>query len=128
MSERPGEFEPRQVRTLQRQIRRWRAQHGPRQEVVFPQEHVPRHLGAFDFTYCGELAVTIAGVHFVHLVFQCVLARGGWRYFSLVFTPRERWPPRRRETTMICVRFTRYERRNLLRRVVTVDVRFGPIS
>jgi hypothetical protein len=24
---------------------------------------VPGHLGAFDFTHCGELGVTIAGVH-----------------------------------------------------------------
>ena len=63
---RPTEFEPGQVRTLQRQIRRWRAMHGPRQEVFFPQEHQPGHLGAFDFTHCGELGVTIAGVHFVH--------------------------------------------------------------
>lgn len=29
----PGEFEPGQVRTLQRQVRRWRAKHGPRQDV-----------------------------------------------------------------------------------------------
>ncbi len=80
---RPGEFEPGQVRTLQRQIRRWRAEHGPRQEVFFPQEHVPGRLGAFDFTHCGELGVTIAGVHFVHLMFQFVLAWSGWRYISL---------------------------------------------
>lgn len=79
----PGEFEPGQVRTLQRQIRRWRAEHGPRQEVFFPQEHVPGRLGAFDFTHCGELGVTIAGVHFVHLMFQFVLAWSGWRYISL---------------------------------------------
>ncbi len=80
---RPGEFEPGQIRTLQRQIRRWRAEHGPRQEVFFPQDHVPGHLGAFDFTHCGELGVTIAGVHFVHLMFQFVLAWSGWRYISL---------------------------------------------
>ena len=80
---RPGEFDPGQVRTLQRQIRRWRAEHGPRQEVFFPQDHVPGHLGAFDFTHCGELGVTIAGVHFVHLMFQFVLAWSGWRYISL---------------------------------------------
>jgi transposase len=79
----PEEFKPGQVRTLQRQIRRWRALHGPRQEVFFPQAHQPGHLGAFDFTHCGELGVTIAGVHFVHLMFQFVLAWSGWRHISI---------------------------------------------
>lgn len=79
----PGEFEPGQVRTLQRQIRRWRAMHGPEQEVMFPQDHQPGQLGAFDFTHCEELGVTIAGVIFVHLMFQFVLAWSGWRYISI---------------------------------------------
>lgn len=79
----PGEFEPGQLRTLQRQIRRWRAMQGPEQDVMFPQDHVPGQLGAFDFTHCEELGVTIAGVIFVHLMFQFVLAWSGWRYISL---------------------------------------------
>ena len=79
----PEEFEPGQVRTLQRQIRRWRAQHGPNKEVFFPQDHQPGQLGAFDFTHCGELGVTIAGVHFVHLMFQFILAWSGWRFISI---------------------------------------------
>jgi transposase len=81
----PGEFEPGQVRTLQRQVRRWRAQHGPQQEVMFPQDHQPGQLGAFDFTHCEELDVTIAGAIFVHLMFQFVLAWSGWRHISLAF-------------------------------------------
>jgi len=79
----PGKFEPSQVRTLQRHLRRWRAMHGPDKEVFFPQEHQPGHLGAFDFTHCGELKITIGGVAFVHLLFQFVLAWSGWRYVSL---------------------------------------------
>lgn len=79
----PGEFEPGQVRTLQRQVRRWRAKHGPRQDVIFPQDHQPGQLGAFDFTHCEELGVTIAGVIFVHLMFQFVLAWSGWRYIAI---------------------------------------------
>jgi transposase len=79
----PGEFEPGQLRTLQRQIRRWRAMHGPAQPVMFPQDHEPGQLGAFDFTHCEELGVTIGGVIFVHLMFQFVLAWSGWRYISL---------------------------------------------
>jgi transposase len=81
----PGEFEPGQVRTLQRQIRRWRAMHGPSREVMFPQDHQPGQLGAFDFTHCEELGVTIAGAIFVHLMFQFVLAWSGWRYIEIAF-------------------------------------------
>lgn len=79
----PGEFEPGQVRTLQRQVRRWRATQGPQQDVMFPQDHQPGRLGAFDFTHCEELGVTIAGVIFVHLMFQFVLAWSGWRYIAI---------------------------------------------
>lgn len=43
----PEDFQPGQVRTLQRQIRSWRAIHGPRREVFLPQTHQPGHLGAF---------------------------------------------------------------------------------
>src|SRR5574340_263684 len=35
----PGRYEPGQLRTLQRHIRRWRAQHGPEKDVVLAQEH-----------------------------------------------------------------------------------------
>lgn len=79
----PGKFEPGQVRTLQRQVRSWRAKHGPHQDVMFPQDHQPGQLGAFDFTHCEELGVTIAGVIFVHLMFQFVLAWSGWRYIAI---------------------------------------------
>jgi len=78
-----GEFEPGQLRTLQRQIRRWRAMHGPSREVMFPQDHQPGQLGAFDFTHCEALGVTIAGAIFVHLMFQFVPAWSGWRYIEI---------------------------------------------
>jgi hypothetical protein len=37
----PGRYEPGQLRTLQRRVRRWRAQEGPPKEVFFAQEHRP---------------------------------------------------------------------------------------
>src|ERR671926_70220 len=33
----PGRYRPTQVRTLQRQIREWKALHGPLEEVIFEQ-------------------------------------------------------------------------------------------
>src|SRR5687767_9895336 len=37
----PGRYQPIQLRTLQRHIATWRAQHGPEHEVIFPQVHHP---------------------------------------------------------------------------------------
>ena len=37
----PGRFADNQLRTLQRHIKRWRAQAGPPKEVFFEQQHVP---------------------------------------------------------------------------------------
>src|SRR5690242_791584 len=37
----PGHYQAGQVRTLQRHLAAWRAQHGPEQEVIFPQVHQP---------------------------------------------------------------------------------------
>lgn len=79
----PGTFEPGQLRTLQRRIRDWRAVHGPGKEVYFAQEHPPGREGQLDFTHATELGVTIAGVPFVHLLFQFVLSYSGWRYVCI---------------------------------------------
>ena len=82
---RPGEFEAGQLRTLQRRVRQWRAHHGPAKEVYFPQEHRPGRMASIDFTHGKELGVTIAGLPFVHMFFQFVLAYSGWRYIQLAY-------------------------------------------
>jgi hypothetical protein len=82
---RPGAFEPGQLRTLQRRVREWRAERGPDKEVYFPQEHVPGRMASMDFTHATELGVTIAGVLFVHMFFELVLAYSGWRFVDLAF-------------------------------------------
>lgn len=82
---RPGVFDDGQLRTLQRRVRAWRAERGPEKEVYFPQTHEPGRMGSIDFTHATELGVTIAGVRFVHLFFQFVLAWSGWRYVQLAF-------------------------------------------
>jgi hypothetical protein len=82
---RAGEFEPGQLRTLQRRVREWRAERGPEKEVYFPQEHVPGRMASMDFTHATELAVTIMGALFVHMFFEFVLAYSGWRFVQLAF-------------------------------------------
>jgi len=76
----PGEFSVRQLRTLQRRIRQWRALNGPDKEVFFPQEHPPGREAAYDFTNCDELGVTIGGTPFDHLLFELALSFSGWRW------------------------------------------------
>jgi hypothetical protein len=82
---RPGEFDAGQLRTLQRRVRVWRAEHGPAKEVFFPQQHAPGRLAAIDFTHASELGVTILGAVFKHMFFQLVLAFSGWRFVQLAF-------------------------------------------
>jgi ABC-type uncharacterized transport system permease subunit len=52
---------------------------------MFPQVHTAGRMGSFDFTHATELGVTIAGVLFVHLFFEFVLAFSGWRFVQLAF-------------------------------------------
>ena len=82
----PGRFTSAQLRTLQRRVSEWRALHGPEREVYFEQEHVPGREGAFDFTNCNELRVTIQGELFLHLLFQFVLSFSKWRHVTLAFS------------------------------------------
>ncbi len=82
---RPGDFEIGQLRTLQRRVRDWRAQQGPPKEVYFPQIHRPGRMASIDFTHATELGVTIAGVLFVHLFFELVMAFSGWRFVQLAY-------------------------------------------
>ena len=57
-------------RTIERRVRRWRALHGPEQEVIFAQKNPPGRLGLSDFTATGDLGVTIGGVPLTHLLYH----------------------------------------------------------
>jgi hypothetical protein len=48
-------------RTLERRIRAWRAKHGPEQEVIFRQTHVPGKMGLSDFADMNKHGVSVAG-------------------------------------------------------------------
>ena len=76
----PGRFSASHLRTLQRRLQEWRAQHGPEKEVYFPQEHPPGREAQIDFTHCKSLGVSIGGQPYAHLLFQFVLSHSGWRY------------------------------------------------
>jgi transcriptional regulator with XRE-family HTH domain len=69
----PGRYRAIQLRTLQRHIAAWRAQHGPERDVIFPQVHQPGVVAQSDFTHMTDLGITLGGVPFPHLVFHLVL-------------------------------------------------------
>jgi transposase len=80
LSEKPGQYEPGQVRTLQRRVKQWRAKEGPDKEVFFAQEHRPGEAMQTDFTSGNELQITIKGVPFEHMLCQSVLPYSNWQW------------------------------------------------
>ena len=79
----PGVYEEGQLRTLQRKVRRWRAESGPDQEVYFGQEHHPGVRMSTDWTHMDALGVTIAGEAFSHLLCHCVLTYSNWQWATI---------------------------------------------
>ena len=79
----PGQYEDGQLRTLQRHVKRWRAAHGPEREIVLGQQHRPGEAAQTDFTHATELAVTIAGRVFAHLLCVFVLPYSNWEWVTI---------------------------------------------
>jgi hypothetical protein len=79
----PGRHEAGQLRTLQRRVRSWRAEWGPEKDVVLAQRHRPGEAAQTDFTWATELAVTIAGQLFVHMLCVFVLPYSNWRWATV---------------------------------------------
>ena len=79
--EHPNRFEPGQLRTLQRQVRRWRGLQGDDAafEIFFPQQHRPGEAMQTDFTHTGELRITLCGKRYAPLLCHSVLPYSGWR-------------------------------------------------
>jgi hypothetical protein len=76
----PGRYNETHLRTLQRRIHRWRAEHGPDREIWFTQAHRPGEAAQTDFTATAELGVTIAGQVFLHLLCVTVLPYSNWQW------------------------------------------------
>ena len=84
--EHPGRFQDGALRTLQRRVKRWRAEHGPHKEVFFSQVHRPGVLCQSDFTHMGKLGVMIAGQPFNHLLYHFVLTYSNWEDCTICFS------------------------------------------
>jgi hypothetical protein len=71
-------------RTLERRIRVWRAEHGPEQEVIFRQIHVPGKMGLSDFTDMNKHGVSVAGQLLEHRLYHFRLAYSGFGHAHVV--------------------------------------------
>ena len=71
-------------RTLERRVRAWKAEHGPDQEVMFPQNKEAGALGISDFTRMRDSGVTIRRKPFDHRLYHFRLPWSGFTYVSVV--------------------------------------------
>lgn len=83
MEKYPGRYEPGQLRTLQRHVRRWRAEHGPEREVVLGQVHRAGEAAQTDFTWATELGITLLGEAFLHMLCVVVLPFSNWQWATV---------------------------------------------
>lgn len=81
---RHAELAPGIRRTLERRVRRWRAEHGPDRDVIFRQVQVPGRMGLSDFTAMADLGVSVAGVVLDHRLYHFRLAFSGWEHVRVV--------------------------------------------
>jgi hypothetical protein len=79
----PDRYDEGQLRTLQRRVRAWRAEHGPAKDIVLAQRHRPGEAAQTDFTAAAELGVTIAGQLFVHLLCVVMLPYSNWQWVTV---------------------------------------------
>lgn len=78
----PEAVQEKHLRTFQRRVKLWRLAHGPDKEVFFPQDWEAGRAMQLDWTNANELAVTIAGQPYEHLLCHCVLPHSNWQWAS----------------------------------------------
>lgn len=74
----PEAVQEKHLRTFQRRVKLWRLAHGPDKEVFFPQDWEAGRAMQLDWTNANELAVTIGGRPYDHLLCHCVLPHSNW--------------------------------------------------
>lgn len=80
----PDQYPEKQLRTLQRRVRQWKAISGPEKEVIFRQKNPPGWQSISDFTNADELGVTIQGEHLQHLLYHFRLSFSGYEFAQVV--------------------------------------------
>ncbi len=70
------------LRTLQRRVSLWKAQHGKSKEVKFPQVHEPGRQSLSDFTHMDRSEILIKGKPFKHMLYHFRLVYSKWSYIK----------------------------------------------
>ena len=83
ISRKPGQHDMSELRTLQRRVKTWLASSGPEKRVYFAQNHRPGEALQTDFTWGTELAVTICGEAFVHMLCHVALPYSNWSWATV---------------------------------------------
>jgi transposase len=86
LSKKPDKYNPNQIRTLQRKVRQWRAEHGASQSVIFRQDIQPGKQSQSDHTCMNDLKITLNGRPFKHLLFHFMLPFSRWESVNLSFS------------------------------------------
>jgi hypothetical protein len=76
----PWAVQAKHLRTFQRRVKLWRLAHGPDKEVFFPQDWEAGRALQLDWTNADELAISIAGEPYAHLLCHCVLPHSNWEW------------------------------------------------
>ena len=79
----PGQYDDK-LRTLQRRVERWKAQHGKPKAVMFKIQHDPGVMGLSDFTHLKGVTITVAGQPLTHILYHYRLAYSGWQYVQVI--------------------------------------------
>lgn len=79
-----GQYPDKQLRTLQRKVRQWKAVSGPDKEVIFRQNNPPGWQSISDFTDANELGVKIRGELLLHRLYHFRLTFSGWEFAQVV--------------------------------------------
>ena len=83
MKQYPGKYNLSMLRTLQRRLQGWKAEHGLPKSVIFNQVHVPGQQSQSDYTVMDSLQITLSGQAFNHLLFHFMLVYSRWEWVSI---------------------------------------------
>ncbi len=79
-------YSPGQLRTLQRHIKTWFAEHGPNKSVIFSQNIQSGRQSQSDWTCMNSLNITIAGEPLKHLVYHFMLPYSCWESIMVCYS------------------------------------------
>jgi hypothetical protein len=79
----PGQYQT-VLRTVQRRVSEWKAQHGNAPPVMFELRHSPGEMGFSDFTELSGVTITIGDKPFEHLLYHYRLGYSGWQYVQII--------------------------------------------